>query len=211
MNELRIVYRDAVERVAAIAASVDEASGKRAVPATPAWTVHDLLAHLAGSANDAINGRMDGAPGRAWTNRQVVERRTATTAELGEELTRFGGELAQTHLDGNRPNPGWDLLIHEQDLREALGLDRAPSETVELLLPQVVAFLSKEPALQGFDVQTTENLWTIGTPISVVSLNGDDYELLRILFSRRTTEQIARVSDGLALLEGATFFGPRTE
>ena len=45
----------------------------------------------------------------------------------------------------------------------------------------------------------------------MITLAGDDYELLRILFSRRTTEQIARVSDGLALLEGATFFGPRTE
>ena len=80
-----------------------------------------------------------------------------------------------------------------------------------MLLPQVVAFLGKEPGLQGFEVRTSDNAWTIGTPISVITLAGDDYELLRILFSRRTTEQIARVSDGLALLEGATFFGPRTE
>ena len=41
------------------------------VPATPQWTVHDVVAHLSGISEDATSGNMAGAPGDAWTAAQV--------------------------------------------------------------------------------------------------------------------------------------------
>ncbi|PWD51413.1 hypothetical protein C8046_12870 [Serinibacter arcticus] len=203
------LYADAVERVATLAAGVDERVGRRAVPATPAWTVHDLLGHLAGAATDVVDGRLDGSPGRSWTNRQVVERRSRTTAELASELRASAGRMPAGTLTAAGPTPVWDLLTHEADLREALDLPRAPAATWELLLPLVVAVIGGRPRVRGFEVRTTQASWRVGVPTALVTLDGDDYELLRILFSRRSTEQIARVSDGVGLLEPVALFGPR--
>ncbi|TGO05300.1 maleylpyruvate isomerase N-terminal domain-containing protein [Serinibacter arcticus] len=203
------VYAAAVARVAELAEGVDERTARRGVPATPAWTVHDLLAHVAGAANDAVVGRMDGAPGRGWTNRQVVERRTASVGELADELREFGARMPVDTFDPAEPSPAWDLLVHEADLREALDLPRADPLTWELLLPGVVAQLGSRPSVSGFEVRTADSTWQVGVPSGVVTVAADDYELLRILFSRRSTEQIARVSDGVGLLESVAMFGPR--
>lgn len=203
------LYADAVERVATLAEGVGETAARRAVPATPAWTVHDLIAHIAGATSDVVEGRLDGWPGRSWTNRQVVERRSTTTAELAAELRLAGARMPVERLAAEGPTPVWDLLTHEADLREALDLPRAPADTWELLLPLVVRSIGRRPGVSGFEVRTGEGTWQVGVPSAVVTVAADDYELLRILFSRRSTEQIARVSDGAALLEPVTLFGPR--
>jgi hypothetical protein len=52
------VYDDAVSAIAGVAANLTEDQLTQKVPAAPAWTVHDLLAHLAGEAADAVSGEL---------------------------------------------------------------------------------------------------------------------------------------------------------
>ena len=73
-------YDAARQRIAALVGG-DVAPGTR-VPATPGWSVHDVVAHLAGVARDALTGNMEAAPGDAWTAAQVARSVGVPIAEL---------------------------------------------------------------------------------------------------------------------------------
>ena len=56
-------------------------------PATPDWTVHDVLAHLVGVTGDILGGVVDGIGTDPWTQAQVDARRDRSVAELLAEWT----------------------------------------------------------------------------------------------------------------------------
>lgn len=88
---LDVSYRNARKRVADLATAPGDEQLRAPVPATPEWTVHELLALLVGVAADTACGRLDGAPGEQLTARHVAERRSGTVGELladGYELMR---------------------------------------------------------------------------------------------------------------------------
>src|ERR1700694_373088 len=121
---LDMVYRNARSRVTDLAAALSDQLLQAPVPATPRWTVHELLPHLVGGAADAASGRLDGAPGEQWTARHVEERRRHTVDELLAEWDHVGpaaeSTLPEQQVFG--PNLAADVICHEADLREALGL-----------------------------------------------------------------------------------------
>jgi len=79
---LDVVYRDARGRLTKLAGALTGEQLRTPVPATSAWTVHELVAHLVGGAADTTSGRLDGAPGDEWTARHVAERRQRPVCEL---------------------------------------------------------------------------------------------------------------------------------
>jgi len=50
------VYRANIDAVTGLAEGLSTEELSTRVPATPDWTVHDVLAHLAGSPADALSG-----------------------------------------------------------------------------------------------------------------------------------------------------------
>src|SRR6476659_10164854 len=100
MPDWGAVYRANVDAVCALAESLDAEELSRVVPATPDWTVHDVLAHLAGSPADLLAGRMDGAPSAAWTARHVDERAARSVDELVTEIQGSVDAVIAT-LEGN--------------------------------------------------------------------------------------------------------------
>ena len=123
-------YRDTRQRVTELVAALDDEQLRMPVPATPDWTVHDVLAHLVGGAADAASGRMDGAPGPQWTARHVAERRDRPVGDLLDEWHRVSPTVEAGLVGQQFRGPGLapDIICHEADLRETLGLpsvDRA--------------------------------------------------------------------------------------
>jgi hypothetical protein len=88
-------YRGVRERVSALVRTLDPAAATP-VPATPAWSVPDLLARLVGVSRDAVEGRLDGVSTDAWTAAQVDRRRDASTAR--RPAVRPAGRLARRAL-----------------------------------------------------------------------------------------------------------------
>ena len=183
------------ENVAAVSALADGLSGEqlaRTVPGSPAWTVHDVLAHLAGGPADAVTGRMEGAPGPEWTARHVSERANLPVPDLVEEMQSHQDAIAASAADDTRPAIVWDIAVHHADLREALGLPTLPPQLWEPVLATVA------PMRFG----------SAGVPEEV-----DGYELFRAIFSRRSRTQMQ--SWGLALspeqLDELCIFGPRED
>ncbi len=192
MTDSGQLYRRHVEAVTALASGLGEDQLATDVPATPAWTVRDVVAHLAGGCADAVTGRTDGAPGPEWTSRHVAERRELPIADLVDELRTHQDAVAASTVDDPRPAIVWDIAVHHADLHEALGLGMLPESLWE-------------PVLAGV---APSRLGTAGIPEDV-----DHYELFRALFSRRSRLQMQ--SWGLPLsaeqLDELCVFGPRED
>ena len=158
------------------------------VPATPGWTVHQVLAHLAGSASDAVAGRMDGAPGEEWTARHVAEREGTAPAALAAELRSTQAAIAASTEDNPRPAIVWNISVHLADLREALGLPVLEAALWEPVLAAVAPYrLGDVPAT----VVAGDDRWGAGGDEVEVSR----YELYRALFSRRSRSAGAGVGE----------------
>ena len=88
-----VAYAGVRARVCDVLEAAGPDVGSRPTPATPEWTVHDVLAHLVGVADDVLNGRLDGAATDPWTANQVDLRRKMTVAELARGVGRPGPGL----------------------------------------------------------------------------------------------------------------------
>ena len=189
MTDWGALYRDHVEAISALAPTLSEELLDTIVPGTPAWTVHEVLAHLAGGASDAVTGRMDGAPGPEWTSRHVSERARLPVAELVAELQQHQDAVADSVLDNPRPALVWNIAVHHADLHEALGLPRLPDR---LWLPIADALAPRAAAVAG----------------SVTP-----YELFRAVFSRRSRGQMQAWGTDLSAeeLDELCIFGPRED
>jgi uncharacterized protein (TIGR03083 family) len=192
MADWGALYRENVDALCALGEGLDDEQLRTTVPGTPAWTVHDVYAHLVGAPIDAVTGRMEGAPGPEWTARHVAERRGAPMSALLEELRAHQDAVSETAADGASPALVWNIVVHHADLHEALGLPVLPERLWQPVLEAVVPM----------------RLGTAGMPDGV-----DPYELFRAIFSRRSRAQMR--AWGLPLspeqLDELCIFGPRED
>ncbi len=171
------VYRRNAAIFKGIVGSLDEAQLSRPVPACPAWDVHDLLAHQAGSSTDLSRGNVSGVATPAWTARQVEDRRGRAVAELVAEWSANVDAVAAL-CDSSAPNPAWDVTAHLDDLREAVGLARVPpDEGWGAVLVAAVGLLGERGptvSIAQCEPDPGDTTWHVATA----------YGLWRALFSR---------------------------
>lgn len=123
-EDLAAIYRGIRTRVIDLVRELDADTLERTAPATPLWSVHDLLAHLAGDVTDIVEGNLDGVATDAWTQAQVDRRRDASVAELIAEWERGSVAVEPTIPDFPPMMQSMflvDALTHEHDIRHAIG------------------------------------------------------------------------------------------
>ena len=172
-------YRAARERIIAVASELDEEGGATAVAATPAWDVHDVVAHLSGIVDDATHGRMEGATTDPWTAAQVERGRGRTIPEMLDGWAEQA-PLMESFLSSPAGAGSWravlDIHTHECDLLTALGRPIA--------VPIDVASWVAGMLRASFD----ESLVAAGLP--AVTVEVDDVELFRSRLGRRTEAEV---------------------
>lgn len=171
------------------------------VPATPDWTVRDVLTHVIGLCSD-LNALhfpdVGDQGGNGWTALQVEARRGRALDDLFAEWDRE----APTFVAGLREF-GYefgchfvaDLHAHHQDVRVALGLpaDDDPA-TVAMCLHHYLAFTDEVLSAAGWgtlEVVVDGNRRLLGgnqQPRATVAATS--FDLLRALSGRRTRDQI---------------------
>jgi uncharacterized protein (TIGR03083 family) len=203
-----------------LAALAGTSAGDTPVPACPEWTVRDVMAHVAGLAEDAVAGsfpdidlleqwRDDAvAAGRdAMTARQVERAGTEPIDEIIERWRAAGAVLAPM-LRGDEPFPEGapfglsailvtDVTVHAQDVLAAIHADQ---------LRQGAA-VSVAIAAYGFGVDY--RVRALGLPALAIAYDGKErvigdpdgpigarlaasrYEIMRALAGRRSRAQIA--------------------
>ena len=217
---LDVIYHDARGRLADLFTGFDDEQLRTRVPATPDWTVHEVLAHVVGGAADLAADRLDGAPGDDWTARHVAERRDRPVPLLLEEWVTVAPAVESSLLgqEFTGPNLAADLICHEADVHEALGLGRVARQHwqrpfLERLMALLGLRLKDGPALLVRDEAGQE--WRCGAGDPVTTLCADGYELLRAMFSRRSRRQITAwdwsSTPAEAIIDSFGAFGPRDD
>ncbi len=167
------------------------------VPATPLWSVQDVVAHVVGITADLRTANYGPGDQDAWTAAQVQSRRGHSIDDLAAEwdaeapgfedgLRLFGYEMG-SHFLG-------DLLQHIADVRHALGLPRIPDD--ETLLVALDFYLDSfhhdltAAGVGSVTVRPGEAEWTLGEGDVVATWAADRYDVLRALGGRRSAPQI---------------------
>jgi hypothetical protein len=171
------------------------------VPATPAWQLHDVLAHLVGITADLNAQRFGAGDSDAWTAAQVGSRRHDSVDELAAEWDRaaptfeaglrlFGYQFGAHYLG--------DLLQHVGDVHAALGQspvrdDVAVAVGLDFYLESFEETLD-ETGVGAVDVFVGEEHWRLGNASVIAGITAPRYELFRALGGRRTLDEIRDLS-----------------
>ncbi len=186
-------YRALRGRVRAIVETADRAAVDGPSPATPGWTVHDVLAHLVGVTDDVVNGRLEGVATEPWTAAQVEARRGVPTGALVDEwdanAERFESLLggAPMEIAGQAL---FDAATHEHDIRCALGRPGArDSDALALAWEWLLATrpTTSAPTIR-FVTEGGDEVVGEGEPVATVKASR--FEILRATTGRRSASEI---------------------
>lgn len=169
-----------------------------AIPATPGWSLLDLLAHLAGAATDLAGHDLDAWSLDEWTAGQVAARRGRSRAAILEEWAAAAPAAAAVVDDpigigldeAFARMPIIDATGHEGDIREAIGLPAtiAPEDWA-IIGPHrevMLGFLLAAADVPPLRVCTPEgDDWCLGGPTPGARLDLPRDELWRSLMGRR--------------------------
>ena len=191
------IYEDARLEFLALLRSLTAEQLATAVPATPLWTVRDVLSHVVGINVDLRTLNFGAADPESWTAAQVESRRDRGLEDVAAEwdheaptfeegLRDFGYEMG-SHFVG-------DLLQHYCDVTHALARPR-PSDELRLAVALDFYLTSFEEELNeekigSVDVTVDDEHWTVGSGDTVAAVSAPRYEMFRSLGGRRSEDQI---------------------
>lgn len=193
-EEMLQAYLDGAARLIAIARKAGEAGAEVNVPATPAWSVRNVVAHLTSVAHLTVNQLGWGDDVQATIDREVAARADHSVEGITREWEGLLGPLEK--MFAGRPSGPLvvDVVTHEHDVRAALGPDYVDHTAgLEEALSAMVAWvrylgLVGEPGLL-LKTPTSHALFggpEIGCEVELPS----DWELFRLLGVRRSEEQL---------------------
>lgn len=209
-------WRTAQDRVITLVQDLDAEQAATPVPACPDWSVRDLLSHVVGLGVDVLAGDEPDDHDPAWTARHVERRRDRDVAALLDEWRRTTEPLS-AWMDAHGARPLGDLVIHEADLRGALGAPPVEDEGVETVRDRMAGRVGPRVAQAGLPaIALVSPTWEarLGEGEAAVVLEAPAYDLFRALVSRRSAAQLRSWTvrgDVGPYLEVFTVLGPLPE
>jgi uncharacterized protein (TIGR03083 family) len=200
-SDAAAAYRFVYGRVDALLRGRADAAELK-VPACPAWTIRQTVAHLAGVADDIVSLNMEGKGTDQWTGAQVDRLGGNSIDELldlwGQTIDPVT-ELIGLVSEGSGCQLIFDTLTHEHDIRGALS--EPGSRTGDLAFEVALAFMtttydqmarqSELPAVRL--ITPTIGAVQLGDPdtaIDQLTLHVSDFEYLRAFGGRRSVRQL---------------------
>lgn len=173
------------------------------VQTCPAWNVHDLIAHVSGLAAEIVRGNPPGADSQAWVDAIIDARRDVDLDGLLEEWSIVGPAFEEMAAETRRLSVplSYDTVVHEHDLRHAIGSPGARDSSGVMAAMEVgVWLMSNDLDRRGFGSVTFRaggRDWLCGSGDVRLQLDLDAaqvsatpvWELLRITGSRRSLAQ----------------------
>ncbi len=214
MADVASLYESACGQLLDQVLTLGPADLSRPVPATPEWTVHDVVAHLVSIVTGILEGDYPatwlvniGKPEaiedlNAWTQRMVDARRSASAAELAGEWRHGLARLMPLLRDEAARPPAapafadrvliTDLTAHHLDINGALGRDGGRDcAGVRIGTSFYLAGLPIwQPALPGLRIDTGDKTYTCGAGDSQAELRTSRFTLFRALSGRRSPGQV---------------------
>jgi len=201
ISDAGAAYRLIHQRVDALVRGRDGIAGL-AVPACPGWTIRQVVAHLAGVAQDIVALNLDKKGTGPWADAQVARLGGHSIDDLldlwGQSLDSVSANLAFAS-DAGVCQLVFDTLTHEHDIRGAL---REPgSRAGDLAFTAALGFVTtmgdqfiRRAELPALRLSTpTIGSVQLGDPHTArgnVALRISDFEALRCFGGRRSVAQL---------------------
>ena len=175
------------------------------VPATPAWRVRDVFAHVSGLVAALNAARLPGEEGPdAWGAAQVEARRSLPVEDVLSEWEREAPAFADgLRLFGYEWGSHFfaDLLVHLHDVQAALG--HAPHLDpldLAIALDHYTAFFHEALAASAgwgaLVIRAGGEEWVVGDGQPRLTMDGAAFDVLRCLCGRRSQRQMAALCTG---------------
>jgi uncharacterized protein (TIGR03083 family) len=169
MTDVGVLYAQGRERVSQLVDGLSDEEAQTPVPTCPDWSVHDVLAHLAGVCADVLSGNIAGVASNTWTAAQVDARRDKTLAAIVAEWNELAPQVESfaNNFPG-RVGDQWvtDQTTHEHDIRLALGRPGArDTEAVVVGAGFTVMGFGATLRARGLgplDVRAGDRSWVVG-------------------------------------------------
>lgn len=216
MADIAEVYSVTRQELAGFVAKLSEEDLERPVPATPGWSVRDVVAHLAGVVVSTTGGdfpleffaALGSAPAvkvlNEWTGRQVDDGRSRSVQDLLDRWEDAAATITPM-LRGEVPWPDGvvpfaghalvtDLAVHQQDVYGAMGLvkdrDAAPVRIGFATYRAGVDLRLKAAGGPGLRFVTEHKDVVAGAGEPAATVRAARFELFRALSGRRSPEQL---------------------
>jgi len=201
ISDAATAYRLIYERVDALVRGRDGIADV-AVPACPGWTVRQVVAHLAGVAQDIVALNLEKKGTGPWADAQVARLGGYSIDDLldlwGQSLDSVAANLALAS-DAGVCQLVFDTLTHEHDIRGALV--EPGSRAGDLAFAAALGFVTtmgdqfiRQAGLTALRLRTpTIGSVQLGDPHTArghVALNVSDFEALRSFGGRRSVAQL---------------------
>lgn len=167
------------------------------VPATPAWSVRDIFAHVVGINTDMLDQNLEGVGSDAWTEAQLEKRAGQSIDDICDEwesvaprFDEFGASTPDMALGATA-----DLITHLHDIGGAIDkqFDRR-GDGVMVTLGRYCDRYSDRLAAAGLaDIRIVADDvdWSSTEPTAgQVTLSGTAFELIRAMTGRRSSRQV---------------------
>ncbi len=216
-HDLARWYREGRERIEELVSTLPDAAAVP-VPASPGWSVHDVVAHLAGICEDVRTGNMAGVATDPWTAAQVERGRVRTRDEVlarwREDAPLLEGFLAGAAGAG-AARAVLDLHAHEADLLHALGRPcRLPGDVLAWLERQLLDDFAERVAAAGLLPVALDPGAGDEAAVPADPGSGGRMEVFRSRLGRRTREEVLAYRwsrDPAPYLDAWFIFGPAVQ
>ncbi len=216
MSNLAEVYDPLRRELADLVLGLDDDDRARLVPATPGWTVTDIILHVASVCESVFAGDFpreffnnfgDEQAIRTlneWTARDVAQRAQQSLEETVAEWDKAASRVSSM-MRAEEPWPqGFppfadrvlitDTTVHQQDIYGALGIERGRTEPpVKIGLSSYIFIAGmrlEKDGVPAFQLSSGEKSWVVGTGEPEATVTASRFELFRALSGRRSPEQV---------------------
>ncbi len=196
MDDLFGPYQQTRARVSTLFLDATPDALTRTVPACPAWTVHDIAAHLVGVPATLAAGNFPDGDVNGWLQGIVDERRDADVDDLVQEWNALDATI-EPMLQGMGALMFTDLAVHEHDVRGALGEpDHDALEVDAVMACSLPSFAQplQDAGLGAIVVDHDGHTWRSHDADAGWTLLVDPWEAVRAVNSRRTAEELRALS-----------------
>lgn len=209
-DRLGEIYQEAKDRIAALVCDLGDAQLATTVAACPEWSVRDVVAHLAGVADDWGQGRLTSVPTDEQTAAQVARFDGRSIVDI---VSAWGVAAAHlSHLataEGLEPPIG-DVTAHEHDVRAALGRPAARDSAAVAYTSDRLLTALRPPVPLRVTVEDAE--YRSGPAVgSELHLCTTRFEVTRWRTGRRSHLQLVAMDwsdDPTPVLDHLCMFGP---
>lgn len=217
MAEVVDIYEQLRQEISELVAGLDPDQLEQPVPATPGWSIREVVSHLAADATylnrgdfpseffEAFGDEAAVVTLNTWTARQIEERRDRPLEDILQEWKNSAHELTAM-MRGEKPWPEGilpfadrvittDAAVHQQDIYGALGIERGrEAVAIKIALSGYIVTMGWRLPSAGlapvrFDVG--EKSYTAGEGEPAATVRAPRWELFRAMSGRRSPEQIA--------------------